>query len=129
MRTFLVRSSFALAVLLLAACGQSATPPTGACAAAYTPAVIAIVTDSLTGLAPAGTPSGLAQTGAYVDTLRPWSGVQTTMAGGGIAGTYSVHIALAGYADWNRSNIAVTPSGFCGELNSVTLHANLVPTP
>jgi len=129
MRASFVSSSLAIAFASVAACGKAGPVPTGDCTAAQTPAVLAIVTDSVTGLAPAGSASGLAQTGSIVDTLRPWGAQKDTLAGGAIAGNYSVRVTLAGYADWTRDNIVVSPSGFCSELNTVTLPARLVPLP
>lgn len=129
MRPSIVCSSLAFALVALAACGQSSTQPPGFCLANYTPAVIAIVSDSITGLSPAGAASGVAQSGSYVDTLRPWDTQKDSLAGGGVAGAYSVRVSLTGYADWTRSNIRVLPSGVCSELSTVTLHARLVPLP
>ena len=82
MRASFVSSSLAIAFASVAACGKAGPVPTGDCTAAQTPAVLAIVTDSVTGLAPAGSASGLAQTGSIVDTLRPWGAQKDTLAGG-----------------------------------------------
>lgn len=131
MRPSLVRSrtSYACVVplLLAAACSSDSTPPVASCAAAYTPSILAHVRDSVTDAPIADAALGVIQDRTIVDTLRYFGSDE--IAGGGKAGTYSVVISRAGYADWTITNIQVTPTGYCNTVNTATLQVKMVPTP
>jgi len=129
MRPSFVRRWIPLAgALAIAACGSDAAAPVAMCAAAYTPSVLAHVTDSVTGTPLAQTAAGVIQDRTIVDSLR-YFGPPDQMAGGGKPGTYAVTITRAGYADWKLTNVVVTPTGYCNTVNTVTLQARLVPAP
>src|SRR5436190_13836858 len=86
----LVRSS--VAFLLMAACQN--TQPIGYCAAAYSPAVIITAEDSGTHANLAVGASGLARSGAYVDSLRR---VDSVLWGGARIGNYQLTVERLGY--------------------------------
>jgi hypothetical protein len=129
MRPSFVRRWIPLAAALsMAACSSDSAAPVASCAVAYTPSVLAHVTDSVTGVSLAETALGVIQDHTIVDTLR-YFGPPDEMAAGGKPGTYAVTITHAGYADWTRTNVIVTPTGYCNTVNTVTLQARLVPSP
>ena len=137
MRPYLVRrrsrSSLVAALGLAfaaAACKyESASQPTGFCAAPYTPAVSVIVADSVTGRPLADSAYGVAQAGTSVDSLHRVSAPADALVGGVVPGSYEVRIERVGYAPWTRSGIAVASSGVCSELNTVSLTAKLRALP
>ncbi len=119
------------ATLAAVACSSpTSAPPLGVCSAVYTPAVSVVAVDSVTGAPLAGLGHGTFQVDTMADSLyHGAAALDSVLFGGPVAGTYRVTISRAGYQDWTRANIVVTPSGFCNELNTVDLRAPLQPAP
>ena len=118
----LVRSS--VAFLLMAACQN--TQPLGYCTAAYSPAVIITAEDSGTHANLAVGASGLARSGAYVDSLRR---VDSVLWGGARIGNYQLTVERLGYHQWTRTGVQVTQVTECGMPVSVHVTALLQPSP
>lgn len=91
----------------------------------YTPAIVATVTDSVTGQAAATGAVGIAQRPGLVDTMvaNTASTLITTVKAD--TGTYSVTITKSGYSAWTAQNVAVK-TGSCGVITT-TLTPRLQP--
>lgn len=79
--------------------------------------------DSISGRAIADAAQGTLQRGTTVDTLAHVDSL--TLDGGQSLGTYSVTVDRAGYRTWTQSNVAVSNTGPCGNVQPVTLNARL----
>ncbi len=124
-----LRMAPVIAIVASIACSSPAAPPIAICESMYTPAVSVVAVDSLSGIPLAGAATGVLS-GASSDTLYHGSTPgDSILFGGLVAGTYTVMVSRAGYDNWVKSGIAVTPNGVCHELNTVDLRARMVPTP
>jgi hypothetical protein len=122
----------ALLVAVLAACSNDSTSPpaVGFCSAIYTPAVSIVAVDSISGAPLAGDATGSLQMPGVNDTLFHGSAPgDSVLYGGSTPGTYQVTVTRIGYQPWVRSGVAVTATGVCSELNTVSLRARLEPSP
>ncbi len=121
----------AIAIPLVTAGCHNPSSPEVECAAVVIPAIVVEVREAGTGrfLVAVGT----AQTGAQVDSLRPYhSGTGDVFTASpfflqavGPPGIYHVELSHAGYRPFIADGVRVT-AGTCGP-NTVTLRADLVP--
>lgn len=110
----------------LAACGSSSgTQAVGECTAVRPIAIIAYVTDSVTGREIADSARGVVVSGAYSDSLRLFS--DGLLDGGDRTGVYDVMIVRAGYADWTKPGIVATQVTQCSQVMPVHVNARMVP--
>jgi hypothetical protein len=118
-----------LAVVLLGAC-QGSSEPCGA--ATLNSAVVAIITDSITGAPLAYRSSLIIRDGAYVDsvpfnsTVVDSARVSTLLAGLDREGTYAVTVRREGSRVWTRDNVRASRDR-CGELKEARLQVRLQP--
>ena len=104
------------------------TGPTGRCLAPASIAVVIDVQDSLSGASIADSARGVAQAGAYLDSL--WlTAPPPRLIGGNRLGTYEVIVERAGYRQWTRSGVVVSRQGECGNVIPVQLTTLLQRTP
>jgi len=104
------------------------TGPNGRCLAAASIAVVIDVQDSLSGASIADNARGVAQAGAYLDSL--WlTAPPPRLIGGNRLGTYDVIVERAAYRQWTRSGVVVSRQGQCGNVIPVQLTALLQHTP
>jgi hypothetical protein len=92
---------------------------------------VSIVTvDSISGAPLAGDAAGSLQMSGVNDTLFHGSAPgDSVLFGGSAPGTYLVAVTHIGYQPWMRSGVAVTGTGVCNELNTVSIRARLEPLP
>ena len=111
--------------------GCSSPFTSGDCTLIVRPATTVEVREIGSGRALADSASGVARSGTYVDSLKPFStdsaGKLTTLQAYGPAGTYRVELRRANFQDWVRDGIRVTANR-CGD-NTVALRADLIATP
>ena len=104
------------------------TGPTGRCLAPASIAVVIDVQDSLSGASIADSARGVAQAGAYLDSL--WlTAPPPRLIGGNRLGTYEVIVERAGYRQWTRGGVVVSRQGECGNVIPVQLTTLLQRTP
>ena len=117
-----------LALLLLMS--QACNP--GPCDATVNPAILAWITDSLTGEPRAQLARGAVQDGAYSDSLQLRSyndGAWVSRAAAyGRVGIYTVTVVADGYFEWQRTGVRALQSGYCG-IETVRVDVRLVPGP
>jgi len=122
----------ALVIALVAAggCSGSSPTPTGACMAAYIPAVEVVPVDSVTGAFLAAGATGSAQTTGYLEPLGVMTPpMDTILYGGYPPGEYQVTIDHPGYQQWVKANIRVFGTPPCDQPRTVKFRAKLQPTP
>lgn len=123
------RCCWVFSLLALAGCDNPFN--SGECALVVRPAVTIEVRERGSGQPLADSASGVAQTGTYTDSLRPFaydslpSGKLAALQGFGPAGVYHVELQRPGYASWTTDGVRVTANR-CGD-NTVALRADLVP--
>lgn len=88
------------------------------------------VVDSTTGRAPVGVTALLVATeGTYSEsaqgTLQVSNGVLIVVAAHERPGTYTLRVTMTGYREWTRSDVRVTESGRCDNVETVKLTARL----
>lgn len=100
------------AIVVATGCNLGETCDTG-----IEPAIEVVIVDAITGEPLAENAAGVAQTGTFIDSLRPHRGEAgqlisraTTQAP---PGTYEVRVTHDGYEPWSASNIRVS-AGSCG---------------
>jgi hypothetical protein len=124
-----MRADVLLPVLGLAfACTPDANNPIAGCTAPMSEAVVVVVNDSISGASVADGARGVAQAGAYVDSLQLFF-PPPRLAGGKQLGTYMVIVDRPGYHEWVRTDVVVSQQGPCGNVIPVQLTALLQRTP
>jgi hypothetical protein len=110
----------ASSVLFVAACGS---PTETVCSGLANPAILLIVVDSVTGVAPAVSPTVVAISGE--STISPDIVADNRYSiGFGRSGTFSVTVKTPGYVDWSISGVVVQEDA-CGITTTVNLTAKL----
>ena len=108
------------------------TNPFGRCEGLSYPAVLLTVVDSTTGLRPSTNLVVQWNNGVHSGTLPVEAAngppIQLPVAVDE-TGTFAVTVDAAGYMPWTRNGIVVARSGRCGDIETKTLTAKLVPSP
>ena len=125
-----MRSILVLLTLgFLLGCSRNPTASfAGRCLAPVSIAVIVAVDDSVSGASVVDSARGVAQAGAYVDSLH-LSSPPPVLLGGDRLGTYEVTVTRPGYRQWTRSGVLVSQQGPCGNVIPVQLTALLQRAP
>jgi hypothetical protein len=119
--------AFGLVVL----CGCSSPFVSTECTEIVLPAVTVEVRELGTGRPLADSATGIAQTGTYTDSLRPFRfdsispGKLVSLQAFGPAGTYRLELHRPGFQSWVREGVRVTRNR-CGD-NTVAIRADLTP--
>jgi hypothetical protein len=117
------------ACALVGACSSPFT--SGDCTLTIRPAITVEVREMASGRPLADSAAGVARSGAYVDSLKPFMsdsvGTLTALQAYGPAGTYRVELRRPGFQDWVREGVRVTANR-CGD-NTVALRADLAVIP
>jgi len=102
------------------------------CTGQFVSGIHVSVQDSVTGVPAASGATLIAIDGSYADTAsipaqRPDLDSRTLLAAGERAGTYDLTVRKAGFLDWHRTSVVVTPNE-C-HVNPVEMTARLKPAP
>jgi hypothetical protein len=126
-----LRISLVVAMGLVVLSGCSSPFVSTECTEVVLPAVTVEVRELGTGRPLADSATGIAQTGTYTDSLRPFQfdsvppGKLVSLQAYGPAGTYRLELQRPGFQPWVREGIRVTRNR-CGD-NTVALRADLTP--
>ena len=106
-------------LVVIAACNNDSV--FGRCTAPVPIAVEITLLDSVSRASVDDSARGVAQSGTYVDSLRPAYWVApNVLEGGRQLGIYRVTVDRPGYREWLRTDVHATRQGACG--NPITVH-------